>query len=282
MLVITRGYWILMTIFSNTRIDYHPLILEWQNWALRPQEAPGSEHRVYPFRCQSHRIHVYMLYMVTWIPSRNTPFMLALIYQIIPAPWIRHGNSIYKKMASSRFLRHQRPSGTPVAVIAVIMWGLTWPTVFSWMSHIVKWPWLIRNDEPKPMVLLRFFRNGHWNHLKSSPKPAQQSQLQTKLSPSVRATFSTASDSLVVASTPRLTAPEAHHGWLCICSEGGSMRGWMSQQKCMMHSVYVEICTIPVFVYILYIYVITCLYTYIWINHNIVNLNIPEIKTFLG
>ena len=97
MLVITRGYWILVTIFSNTRIDYHRL--SWsgktmQNWALRPQEVPGSEHR-----------SIYM-----------------------PIPFTK---------------KWQAPDFYDISVPVAHLWlscGKTWATVFSWMSHIVKWP----------------------------------------------------------------------------------------------------------------------------------------------
>jgi hypothetical protein len=137
---------------SSTIIDYNRLsstILEWQNYAKLGSEA-----------------------------SRGPRFRTSIHLD---------ANSIYKKMASSRFLRHQRPSGTPVAV----MWKDMTHCLLLDVTYreMAIWSEMTMNQNH---VLLRFFRNGHWNHLKSSPNP-QQSQLQTKLSPSVRGTFGTAS-----------------------------------------------------------------------------------------
>ena len=226
-----------MTIFSNTRIDYHRLSWSGKTGLCglkRPQVQNIEYIIVYPFRCQFH------LQKNGKLPISTTS----------ASQWHTCGCHVE---------RHDRLSSLGCHI--------------SWNGHLIR-----NDDEPKPCfaeVLPKWPLKSSEIFTKPTTMPASN-QAQPFSSRHILYRLSR----IVVASTPRLTAPD-HHGWLCICSEGGPMRGWMSQQKCMMHSVYVEICTISVFVYI-YICHYMSTYTYIWINHNIQKTWILEIKKLLG
>ena len=176
-------------------------------------------------------------------------------------------------MASSRFLRHQRPNGTPVAV----MWKDMTDCLLLDVTYreMAIWSEMTMNQNH---VLLRFFRNGHWNHLKSSPNP-QQCQLQTKLSPSVRGTFCTAS----AASSLRAHRGSPHP----ITTDGfaSAARAALCGAGCLSKNAWCILCMWK-YVRYLYLYIYIChymsTYTYIWINHNIQKTWILEIKKLLG